>query len=124
MKSKINSRRVIGLLAASIALAGAMGVATAEEPTELKGITVTAERMMTVEKPTGVVEKELRIKTLVNYTDLDITTESGRKALESRVREAASDACTELDRLMPARTLEHGNCVSEATDRTMAGLKK
>ena len=123
MKFRMKAPRLVGLVAASIALVAAIGGATAQEPVQLKGITVTAERMMTVEKSTGVVEKALTIKTLVNYSDLDVTTESGRKKLEARITEAASDACTELDKLLPNRTLEHGNCVREATERAMAGVK-
>ena len=123
MNIRMKTHALAGLIAASVATVGAMGMATAQETTTLEGITVTAERMMTVEKPSGVVEKELRIKTLVNYSDLDVTTESGRKKLVARITEAASDACTELDKLMPTRTLEHGNCVREATGRAMAGVK-
>lgn len=123
MKIRMKAPRLAGLVAASIALVAATGGATAQEPVQLKGITVTAERMMTVEKSTGVVEKALTIRTLVNYSDLDITTESGRKKLEARITEAASDACTELDQLLPNRTLEHGNCVRQATEQAMAGVK-
>lgn len=123
MNNRIKTLRMAGVVAAAIALFGVVGNATAQAPAELKGITVTARRMMTVERPAGVVEQEVRIKTLVNYSDLDVDTESGRKKLEARITEAASDACTELDKLLPTRTLEHGNCVREATERAMAGVK-
>jgi len=123
MNIRMKAHRLVGLVATSMALVTAAGSAAAQEPIPLEGITVTAERMMTVEKSTGVVEKSLTIRTLVNYSDLDITTESGRKQLEARITEAASDACTELDKLLPNRTLEHGNCVREATERAMAGVK-
>jgi UrcA family protein len=84
---------------------------------------VTAERMLTVERPSGVVDQELRVKGRVYYSDLDLNTDAGKKELQSRVTKVASDVCTELDKLLPARTLEHGNCVRESVERAMAEVK-
>lgn len=123
MSTRMKAPRFVGPVVTTIAVVGAIGNAAAQEPVELKGIAVTAERMMTVERPTGVIDKELQVKTQVSYADLDVSTASGRKKLEARVMEAASAVCTEIDKVLPARTLEHGNCVREATERAMAQVK-
>jgi len=123
MTIRIKAPWLVGLVVAPIAFVGTTGHAMPSEATELKGITVTAQRMMTVEHPAGVIDKELQVKTLVSYADLDVSTASGRKKLEARIAEAASAVCTEIDKVLPARTLEHGNCVREATERAMAQVK-
>jgi UrcA family protein len=92
----------------------------AEEVPELGGVTVTSERQLSVERPTGVVDQEVRVKTLVRYSDLDVNTDKGRHDLEARITGAASEICTELDKILPFRTMEHGNCVRQAVDRAMA----
>ncbi len=116
----------VPLLAAglgSLLLGGASATAPAEEVTRLEDLVVTAERMLTVERPSGVVDQELRVKGRVYYSDLDLKTDAGKKELESRVTKVAADVCTELDKLLPARTLEHGNCVRESVERAMAEVK-
>jgi UrcA family protein len=116
----------VPLLAAglgSLLLGGASATAPAEEVTRLEDLVVTAERMLTVERPSGVVDQELRVKGRVYYSDLDLNTDAGKKELQSRVTKVASDVCTELDKLLPARTLEHGNCVRESVERAMAEVK-
>jgi UrcA family protein len=107
----------------SLLLGGASATAPAEEVTRLEDLVVTAERMLTVERPSGVVDQELRVKGRVYYSDLDLNTDAGKKELQSRVTKVASDVCTELDKLLPARTLEHGNCVRESVERAMAEVK-
>lgn len=107
----------------SLWLAGAAPAFGAEEVARLEGLVVTAERMLTVERPSGVVDQELRVKGRVYYADLDLATDAGKKELESRVAKVASDVCMELDKLLPARTLEHGNCVRDAVARAMADVK-
>jgi UrcA family protein len=107
----------------SLLLGGASATAPAEEVTRLEDLVVTAERMLTVERPSGVVDQELRVKGRVYYSDLDLNTDAGKKELQSRVTKVASDVCTELDKLLPARTLEHGNCVRESVKRAMAEVK-
>jgi len=97
--------------------------ASEPEASKLEGLVVTAERMLSVERPSGVVDREFRVKGRVVYSDLDLKTEAGKKELESRITRVASDVCTELDKLMPARTLEHGNCVRESVGRAMAEVK-
>ena len=114
------------LLAAGLGcllLGGVPAVLQAEEVTKLEGLVVTAERMLTVERPSGVVDQELRVKGRVYYSDLDLATDAGKKELESRIKKVASDVCTELDKLLPARTMEHGNCVRDAVARAMAEVK-
>lgn len=107
----------------SVWLGGLPVVSAAEEVAKLDDLEVTAERILSVERPSGVVDREFRVKSRVNYSDLDLGTEAGKNELESRIKRAAADVCDELDKLLPARTLEHGNCVRESVDRAMAGLK-
>jgi len=112
---------VVGLI--SVPFGSLPAVSAAEEVTKLEGVEVTAESIMSVERPSGVVDREFRVKSRVNYSDLDLGTEAGKKELESRIKRVAADVCTELDKLLPARTLEHGNCVRESVNRAMAGVK-
>lgn len=107
----------------SLWLAGMSTSVQAEEATRLEGLVVTAERMLTVDRPSGVVDRELKVKGRVYYSDLDLATDAGKKELESRITKVASDVCTELDKLLPARTMEHGNCVRDSVDRAMAEVK-
>jgi UrcA family protein len=107
----------------SLWLGAVSASALAEEVTRLEGLVVTAERMLTVERPSGVVDQELRVKGRVYYSDLDLATDAGKKELESRITKVASDVCTELDKLLPARTMEHGNCVRDSVARAMADVK-
>ena len=114
------------LLAAGLGSLWLGGVSTAieaEEVTRLEGLVVTAERVLSVERPSGVVDRELKIKGRVYYSDLDLATDAGKKELESRITKVASDVCTELDKLLPARTMEHGNCVRDSVERAMAEVK-
>ena len=116
----------LALLAAglgSVSLGAVSAPALAEEVTRLEGLVVSAERLLTVERPSGVVDQELRVKGRVYYSDLDLSTDAGKKELESRVRKVAGDVCTELDKLLPARTLEHGNCVRDSVERAMTEVK-
>jgi len=106
-----------------VLLGGVSAAVQAQEVTRLEGLVVTAERMLTVERPSGVVDRELRVKGRVYYSDLDLATDAGKKELESRITKVAADVCTELDKLLPARTMEHGNCVRDSVDRAMAEVK-
>jgi UrcA family protein len=121
--------RIIMVSLASAALAGmllcdASGRAAAEDQAGLEGIVVTAERVLTVERPSGVMDQEFRVKGRAYFSDLDLATREGRQELEARIARVAADACTELDKLMPARTLEHGNCVRESVERAMAEVER
>jgi len=107
----------------SLLLGSLSATAGAEEVTRLEDLVVSAERMLSVERPSGLVDQEFRVKGRVYYSDLDLNTEAGKKELESRVSKVAADVCTELDKLLPARTLGHGNCVRDAVDRAMAEVK-
>ena len=93
--------------------------AIAEDIPQIQGVTVTGTRIATVERPAGVVNQELTVKQTVNFSDLDLATESGERALEKRIGQAAGQVCDELERLLPMRTLDHGSCVREASDRAL-----
>jgi len=110
------------LVAAALMASGPAAIA--EDIPQIKGVTVTGTRIATVERPAGVVNQELTVKQTVNFSDLDLATESGEKALEKRIGEAAGQVCDELERLLPMRTLDHGNCVREASDRALEDARK
>lgn len=109
-------------MAAALMTSGAAAIA--EDIPQIKGVTVTGTRIATVERPAGVVNQELTVKQTVNFSDLDLATESGEKALEKRIGQAAGQVCDELERLLPMRTLDHGNCVREASDRALEDARK
>ena len=120
MKRGLATNPLLPVAFAALLVGTAAVSVVAEEVTELGGVTVTSQRQFTVERPIGVVDQEVRVKTVVRYADLDVNTDKGKHDLESRVTQAASEICTELDKILPARTMEHGNCVRQAVDRAMA----
>ena len=123
MKRRLGSVPLLMVGLISVPFGSLPVVSAAKDVTKLEGVEVTAESIMSVERPSGVVDREFRVKGRVNYSDLDLGTEAGKKELESRIKRVAADVCTELDKVLPARTLEHGNCVRESVDRAMAGVK-
>ena len=68
----------------SLWLAGMSTSVEAEEVAKLEGLVVTAERMLTVERPSGVVDQELKVKGRVYYSELDLDTDGGA-ALRERL---------------------------------------
>lgn len=107
--------------AALAVLAAATPRAFAEEPGDVTTMTVThpgEEDVTTVS-----VSRE------VAFRDLDLTTPDGRFALQERVKQAASDACRELDRRLPARTNaiavpENRHCVQNTIADAMPRVRR
>jgi len=124
MKDGTTRRSLLPATMTCVVALGLSASALGQAGPAMEGITVTGERALTIDKPTGVVEQELRVSKTVNHADLDLATGSGEKALESRITLAADEVCTELDKLLPARTMEHGNCVRETVARAMADVRK
>jgi UrcA family protein len=84
-----------------------------------EGVTVTASRVPKVEvtepKP-GSIMKTVSLSYGVSYSDLDLTTADGKEQLKARVRQAAEDACGELDRQYPMAEPKGQRCVGAAVD--------
>jgi UrcA family protein len=63
---------------------------------------------------TGAPIEETAVSELVAYGDLDLSKASDVDELGKRVREAAEDVCSELDRELSYSGEEHRNCVRSA----------
>jgi UrcA family protein len=106
------------LIGAGLALAG--GTAAAQSTTEIvveaPRIQATGERS-SIGAPIDIISVTHR----VSYKDIDISTNSGAKVLETRIDTAAKAACKEIDTLYPLRTPMPGSppCEKTAFDRAM-----
>lgn len=112
------------LIAALIASSGiAAYTATAQQaaPPEIGEITVEGVRpgRSAIGAPINVVTN----KRVVSYGDISLTTASGVKALENRIRDAAKEACDELDRKYPVTAENSGNCFNNAVEGAMADAR-
>lgn len=65
-------------------------------------------------------------KRVVSYADISLTTDSGVAVLETRIRDAARAACTELDQRFPvaAEGDSTEKCLNAAVDGAMADARK
>lgn len=61
----------------------------------------------------------------VSFKDIDISTSSGAKVLEQRVKDSATAACKEIDKLYPLRepVPSQPDCVTGAVNASMAQVK-
>lgn len=84
-----------------------------------------------VKKTTSGMPRE-RVTTVkmsrdVSYQDLDLSTAEGKAQLETRVKQAAADVCSELDKRYPKAIFivvqENRNCVKNAISEAMAEAK-
>jgi UrcA family protein len=112
---------------ATIGCLALSGIAMAQVPE----ITVEApyHRPASAAKPApGAKEAlpEVSVDYKVHYADLDLSTHSGAVELEKRIRDAATQACTQLAVLYPASTEGAGkdSCVETATRKAMAEANK
>lgn len=103
---------------AMVALIGAaVGVGAVAQ--EKEGITVTASRapeVKVVEPERGSIMQTVSLSYGVTYSDLDLNTTEGKQQLKARVRQAAEDACEELDRQYPMAEPKGARCVGAAVD--------
>lgn len=60
----------------------------------------------------------------VNYTDLNLATYSGAVELEKRIKDGATKACAQLQRLYPVSEDTDPPCVEAATKNAMAQANK
>jgi len=109
------ARVVIG--AAAFLLAG---VAVAQGVPQIE---VQAKRVMstkTVEHIAGGVPViDVSVSYTVSARDIDISTSSGAKVLEQRVKDAAATACKEISRQFPDATPNEAECANTAAAKAM-----
>jgi UrcA family protein len=60
----------------------------------------------------------------VNYADLNIGTHSGAVELEKRIKESATEACAQIQKLYPDLKEPHPSCVQAAVKNAMAQANK
>jgi UrcA family protein len=60
----------------------------------------------------------------VNYTDLNLATHSGAVELEKRIKDSATKACTQLQKLYPDSAETNPPCVQAATKNAMLQANK
>jgi UrcA family protein len=115
MKS-ISKAVSLALIATGGTLAGAVTMAQPMEVVTVEAATIT---VIGRSSSTGAPIKEIRIKSQVSYADLDLTTDSGAKELEKRVRDTAKSTCAEIKVDVPAQGSTEEKCVKEAIDGAM-----
>ena len=89
---------------------------------------VTGEVTVQAERPTAKVVGRSQIgapvistgvQYRVSYSDLDLSIPSNAKVLKTRVRDAAREACADLDKLYPISTSGSNECSQKAEEGTM-----
>lgn len=123
MRSNVLGLRtlLIAALAASSGIATYTASAQQTAPPEIGEITVEGARpgRSAIGAPINVVTN----KRAVSYADISLTTPSGVKVLENRIRDAAKAACDELDRKYPVTAENSGNCFNNAVAGAMADAR-
>jgi UrcA family protein len=91
----------------------------------MEEITVEAARVVDVgQTPHGMPVREITIRSKVGYADLDLTTDTGARTLETRIRQAANSACQEMNVKFPVAGSGEEACVNEAVKGAMAQATK
>ncbi len=123
VKNVVTAHAVPSLLAAFAAVMAASLAVAQEKVPEVK---IEAARTVKVVGRTasGAPIEVVQLSRRINYSDLDLSTESGANELQARVKHNAEEACKELDRLYPLGTTEGPgkegkSCVKDAIDGAM-----
>jgi UrcA family protein len=92
---------------------------------ESGGIVVEATRPSR-SSTTGAPIKNVTAQRVVSYSDISLTTASGVKVLETRIRDAARSACGELEAQypVPAQGDSTQKCVDQAIEGAMVDAHK
>ena len=115
----MRSRTVVRTM--SVGLAMASGLVFAQQQQE---IVVESPRVQVTRAPYNSGDIPIDVITVshvVSYSNIDISTSSGAKVLEQRIKDAAKAACKEIDTLYPTRKPITGDlpCEKTATDAAM-----
>jgi len=116
------TKMVATLVAASLA-AGVFGVAMAAEP--MQEVTVQASRVMktTVGRTSsGIPIVDSALSYGVSYADLDLSKHADVVTLQTRVKDAAKKACSQLTHLYPVTQFQESDadCTKAASDKALA----
>jgi|SRR5579883_2983328 len=118
MKTTLKFAAALSVLAAVTLPAFAQEEGT-EDVTVFAPYVVKKSRAGRSREPVSVV----KVSREVSFKDLDLTTSEGQATLEARVKQTASDVCSELDRRYPKAIYiaveENKNCVKEAMSEAM-----
>lgn len=120
MKSKI------GTLQLALAAFGALlvGATTLAQPMPLVIVEVPHVEKSTQTGPAGQRRETLSIVYKVDYSDLNLATHSGAVELQNRIKDSATQACTQLAKLFPETTEGDTPCVQGAVKSAMAQASK
>lgn len=72
-----------------------------------------------LERNAGLPITNIQLSYTVSARDIDISTNSGAKVLEQRVKDAAAAACKEMSRQFPNATPSDAECASNAAAKAM-----
>ena len=115
----INVRQGV-LIALSVMFAAA--AASAADTQGTGEVTVQAERptaKVVGRSQIGAPVVSTGVQYRISYADLDLSIASNAKVLKTRVRDAAREACTDLDKLYPVTTNGSSECSHKAEERAM-----
>jgi UrcA family protein len=119
----------IKVVAASAAAALIAGAALAQGVPEVKvqatRIISSAMSAKTVGKTSsGVPIQDVTLSYGVNAQGLDLSTNTGAKAFEQRVKDAAEQACKDIGRQYPDSTPSDADCAKAAADQAMVRVNE
>ncbi len=90
---------------------------------------ISVEAMRTTKTTIGQTSSGIPIENValsygVSTQGLDLSTDTGKRALEKRVSDAAMAACKELGRQYPGSKPSDSECAKLATDKAIAQIQK
>lgn len=117
--------RFAGIAALAVAAGALASFPVLGAETEIGAVTIRAKRAIETEvgrTSSGVPVVMYELGYHVSYRDLDLSTAGGADALKQRVREAAAEACADLDKMYPLTEPDKG-CANRAGDEAMEQAK-
>lgn len=119
MDSLISYPRTLASVTLAFAMGAATGAATAQEE-------ITVEATSLGRSTTGAEIRTVSTTRMVSYAGLSLTTPSGVQVFKTRIRDAATSACGELDQKYPvaAEGYTTQRCIDEAVAGAMVQAQK
>jgi UrcA family protein len=114
--------------AVALAIVAGAAFASPASAQQVEGVNVEASRI--VKERIGTTSDNLApinsvaLSYKVSYTDLDLATAAGAKALEQRVNAAALAACKEITRLYPDANPGDTACAKKAATEAMVKVRE
>lgn len=121
-------QRSVGLISmlAAFGVVALTNIASAQQSEE---VTVVAPREITREQvgrssSTGAAIEDITVSLEVAYRDLDLKKSADVDTLNKRIRDAAEDGCSELDKLLPltGTSATHRDCIRKAVRSASAQI--